>query len=115
MIFGVTFKRNESREHNEGDDTRAPNIDFFTVVLLLHNFWWHVDRTAELLVRLILFFEEFSEAEICQLNDQFLRILYQDILWLDVPVHNALLVHVVDRVEQLPGNILGFLLCQCSH
>ena len=82
------------------DDADGPDVHSFVVGLLSDYLWSHVEGRAEHLAQARLGTVVDREAEICQLQVQLVRVVVflrskQDILRLDVPVGNVLLVHVI--------------------
>lgn len=99
-------ERINAREHEVNDDASGPHIDLDVIRLVRDDFWRHVERTAHFHSILL----HRRKPKVCQLDTEVLQRLDQDVLRLDVAVHDALAVHIRQGVEDLEGNVLDLIL-----
>mmetsp|Transcript_50697 Transcript_50697/g.117711 ORF Transcript_50697/g.117711 Transcript_50697/m.117711 type:complete len:235 (+) Transcript_50697:520-1224(+) len=92
-------------EHEVNDDAQAPDISLEVVPaarrgLLLENFWRNVqERTAER-VRLLSKRHTLCKAKVNELESAVLDgslLCQEEVLWFEVPVHDPVLMQVIDR------------------
>ena len=78
-----------------------PHVDGGRVPDPHHDLWRSVKSTLDVSVKLISFIG--STAEINDLNSTFVRFPEQNVLWLHIAVNNIVLLHEVQRHQQLDG------------
>ena len=101
VLIRLAIEWRHSREKNVRDDSSGPNIAL-VVVILVEDLRGDVVRRAELLVEVAVRVVDERGAEVDDLNlVELLVLLKQDILWLQVTMHNVSLVAVVDAGEDL--------------
>mmetsp|Transcript_4142 Transcript_4142/g.12072 ORF Transcript_4142/g.12072 Transcript_4142/m.12072 type:complete len:468 (-) Transcript_4142:56-1459(-) len=102
------------REHDEGDDADAPHVALLAVLPHEHLRRHGVDR-PDLLVHALALHEPAAHAEVDELH---LRVAFdrveEDVLRLDVAVHDAARVAVDDGVEDLVDDARGLLLAELA-
>mmetsp|Transcript_17869 Transcript_17869/g.38621 ORF Transcript_17869/g.38621 Transcript_17869/m.38621 type:complete len:414 (+) Transcript_17869:757-1998(+) len=107
-----------AKEHDEGDEADAPHVDRLAVALALAAVALHqlrsqvVVRAADRLEQLGAVLHEAAESEVCD-EDVRVRglVAQQDVLGLEVPVHHALVVHELDRLQDGLHVPPHFILC----
>ena len=115
ILLGAAVEGRAAREEDMSDDAHAPNVHALVIGLLLDDFGSHVEGRAEDLTEAALGPVETGEAEVCQFQIELawrvgLFWRQKDVLGLNVPVHNVLLVHVVERKEELFDDVGGLSL-----
>ena len=103
ILFSLTEERRAARQQDVGQYSNTPNVNFAVVRLLAHNFWCHVKRASEHLGFAFGRIQKGCKSEISQLQSDVVgcHTLDQDIFRLDVSVDDILLVHIVDREQDL--------------
>jgi len=100
LVVGPVERRVSAEEDVE-DDACAPDVALF-IVLLPQNFRSYVVRSSELLLEEDPCSEFGGCAEVDDLDFRILVVLVkQEVLGLEVPVHDVLAVDVVERGEHL--------------
>ena len=101
VLVGLTIERWHAREENVSNDATGPDIALL-VVVLVEDFRCDIIRRAELLVEVAVWIVDEGRAEINDLDLVVLLVLLeQDILGLQITMHNVPLVAVVDAGEDL--------------
>lgn len=90
------------------DDTCRPDIDLFVLRLSFDYLWRQIVRTAP---RYLAKVGLVGEPEIRNFDVELLRIIEQYVLGFDVPVYNVPIMHVVQSIEKLFGNVDHVQLC----
>lgn len=109
----MVFERQVSADHCIQNDTAAPDVSSQSEVLLaLNHFWGRVARTSAGRLQPLAVFVQVAEAEV----DDFdvVVMVEQKILWLQVSVHDAQLVDVLDARDDLLVHLCGLLLLQVA-
>ena len=99
-----------TRHQDECDDTDGPHIDFVVVLDLLHQLGRHVKRTTEGQVLHLVWLKPRGESKIGQFDRKVIAVavsvlLNQNVLRLQVTVHDVLQVHAVECEEQLVDDV----------
>ena len=102
---GVRFEGAVSVEHFVEDDADGPNIGLVGVDLAVEDFGGHVDGGAQHGFRHLGFLETFAEAEITNFED---AIVEEDVIGLEVPMHDVVLVEDLEGFEELFEDEEGF-------
>ena len=109
----VTIKGWTTAYKDVSNDSYTPDVDLRIVCFVAENLRCHVDWTAYLFLELLALLELRRETEISNLDVQRVRsILQENILWLEVPMKEVLLVHVINRLQSLLDHRGGLSLCQ---
>ena len=100
-MIGLSIERRHSRENNICDDTSGPDVALL-VVVLVEDLGSDVVRSTELLVEVTAGVVDKGGTEVDDLNlVELFVLLEQDILRLQVTMHDVGLVAVVDAGEDL--------------
>ena len=101
ILIGLSIERRHSREKNISDDTTGPDVALL-VVVLVEDLGGDVVRSAELLVEVTVGVVDEGRAEVDDLDlIELFVLLEQDVLRLQVTMHDVCLVAVVDAGEDL--------------
>ena len=98
--LGAVIEGRSSGEQDVRDHTYGPNIDFIVVIILLAKLRSHIKGTSQAEVLPLVVIVSRRKAKVCKLDSDLLIIdvcilLNQDVLWLQVPMHDVLFVHKV--------------------
>lgn len=99
-----------SGQQNVQHDSNRPYIRLLVVLLLVKDFWGHVEGSADDLPQLLALCELARSAEVYDLY--ILAAFKADVLWFDVPMDEALLVDVVNGREDLHHDLSGVFLAE---
>ena len=100
-MIGLSIEGGHSREKNICDDTTGPDVTLL-VVVLVEDLRGDVVRSAELLVEVTVGVVDEGRAEVDDLDlVELFVLLEQDVLGLQVTMHDVGLVAVVDAGEDL--------------
>ena len=101
VLVGLTVERWHAREENVSNDATGPDIALL-VVVLVEDFRCDIIRRAKLLVEVAVWIVDEGRAEINDLDLVVLLVLLeQDILGLQITMHNVVLVTVVQSIQDL--------------
>lgn len=112
LLVAIPAKRHLAREHYVYRYCGAPNVDLGVVLLVPEDLRRLVPPTADVAINFLELIKYFRQAEIRQLNIDCIRrkALDENVLQLDVPVHNALRVQVLECLQQLLGQRLDVVI-----
>ena len=100
-MIGLSIEGGHSREKNICDDTTGPDVALL-VVVLVEDLGGDVVRSAELLVEVTVGVVDEGRAEVDDLDlVELFVLLEQDVLRLQITMHDVCLVAVVDAGEDL--------------
>mmetsp|Transcript_115168 Transcript_115168/g.321930 ORF Transcript_115168/g.321930 Transcript_115168/m.321930 type:complete len:349 (+) Transcript_115168:1150-2196(+) len=114
LLFRHTPERRLSTEHDIGHDAQAPQVALARVALLQH-LRRDVGEGAATDVHLDVRVPHLAEAEVDELQVRAALVVVEEVLQLEVPVHDAVGVDVVDREEHLPHRVRGVALGKPLH
>ena len=101
ILIGLSVEGRHSREKNVSNDTSGPDIAL-AVVVLVEDLGGDVVRSAELLVEVTVGVVDEGGAEVDDLDRvELFVLLEQDVLRLQITMHDVGLVAVVDAGEDL--------------
>ena len=113
LLRVLVLERQVSADHGIENDAGAPDICTESVVTLSANHLrGSVAGAAACRLQLLTLFVEIAETEIDELD--VVVVVKEEVLWLQVPVHHAELVDVLDARQNLSENLAGFRLFQSS-
>lgn len=96
FIVVLSVKRRLSAQQNVCDHTNRPNIAFVRITFV-QNFWRNIKRCSEHLIKRSISIKNSRSPKVNDLNlIKLLTLLQQDILWLQIPVHNIAQMTVVN-------------------
>lgn len=96
ILVRLAVERRHARKQNVGDHTSGPDIALM-VVVLVEDLWSDIVWRAEFFVEATVWVIDERGTEVDDLNlVEFLILLEQDILWLQVTMHDVCLMAVVD-------------------
>ena len=102
LLVVSSWERRLSREHDIHDHPTAPNVTFFIVVGLGKYFGSHIIWSAQNSAHSLAWVESLGRSKINNFDQPFL--LLQNVLWLQVPVANAVVVAVIYCLKNLEHN-----------
>lgn len=91
-------------------DSQRPDVEGVVVSFVLDHFWRHVLEGSTEGIPLLAVVRLNAPAEVADLDD--VAFFNEDVLGLDVPVNESLLVHVVDARADLDEEVEGGVLAQ---
>ena len=111
----LVVERHLSADQDEEDNAEAPHVHLGTCVWLrLQQFRGRKIQTPAVRLEspILLGGKEVAEAEVDDLDVA--SLADQDVLYLQVPMHNAVAMAVVDGACYLPGKLAGLLLLELA-
>lgn len=113
LLLAGLLEGENALDNNEHDDTHAEKINLSTVIRFsFFDFGGHIRHRATVRLEVVDAFVA-SETEIC--NFQVQLIVYQNVLELEVTVHAAEVVHVLERVDHLRHEEAASVFSHCPH
>lgn len=98
--------RNLPEDHLEEDDADRPDISLQAIGFLLHHFRCHGGDSSESgLLHFVEGVNFFGEAQVCDLIDS---VMGENVLGLEIPVYDTVLMHFRDAINDLLENKYSF-------
>ena len=112
LTLGLLFTLASEWDHASSqelhcDNTQCPDVHFFVVTLVLHELGCHEAKRAKRSVithRLLINLKDSRVSKICQLHVRLIvniKVFHEYVFWLHIAMADALLVQVIDSLEQL--------------
>ena len=113
-------ERRLTHKEDIGDDTDSPNINLVIIFYLFAELRSHVERASKGKSLLLVWIVSCCKSKICQFDVKVIVssirvVLTEDVLGLQVSMHNVLLMHEVKSEEQLLNHICSLNLCKLLH
>jgi len=89
-------------------DSERPDIKSVVVSLVLNHFWSHVLQSSTKCISLLTVIRLHAPTKVADLDN--IPLLDQNILWLDIPMYQPLLVEVINTRTHLDEEIEGGVL-----
>lgn len=112
LLVRITAERRLAAQHHLLQDAQRPDVIHFVVCLLREQFGCHLEGRAHNALDPCQPVE--AESEVDELALGVLLVLEHDVLGLDVAVHHARVVAMVDAEADLPPAHLGHFLRQVA-
>lgn len=109
IFSSLTVVRPPSEHKLIANNTKSKIVNSTIVVLPAHNFRCHIPRSARGVLT-VFGLPDFGDSEIC--NPQIALVIEHDILWLDVPVDDSIVVHVLKSKDNICNHKLRLLLTE---
>ena len=114
------IERRLAHEEDIGDDTDGPDVNLEVIFYLFTKFWGHVEWTSKGQCLLLVWIVSCSESKVRQFNVNLIsariRVVFtQDVLRLQVSMHNVLLMHEIKSEEELLDHISSLHLRKLLH
>lgn len=109
---GALFQSKHVEDDSHTEDV-ADRVVFGSEVLEVDDFWSDVPRGSASDEQILLFVAESGQSEVCHHAVELPLFLKDDILWLQIPVHDILLMHGFDSHQQSLHDCQDFLFGKC--
>ena len=97
--FIVTRKQREKRNDFEKDASKTPHVHFITIIAIRQKTFWCTIPSGRYILRIrLLRVNTSTRSKICQF---YVVLRQQNIFRLNIPMENAISMHVINRFEQL--------------
>ena len=114
------IERRLTHEKDIGDDTDSPDVDLHVIFYLFTKFRGHVKRASKGQCLLLAWIVSCSESKVRQFDVNLIRarirvVFTEDVLRLQVSMHNVLLMHEVKSEKELLDHISSLHLGKLLH
>ena len=113
-------ERRLTNKEDIGDDTDSPDVDLVVIFNLSTELWGHVEWASKGQCLLLVWIVSCSKSKVRQFNVDLIGsrirvVLTEDVLGLQVSMHDVLLMHEVESEEELLDHISGLHFSKLLH